>query len=41
MAKTLIKVQRGAKKKYVKLEEAYFSDFLHAGKVSVLYKVME
>lgn len=41
MAKTLIKVQRGAKKKYVKLEEVCFSDFLSAGKVSVLYKAME
>lgn len=30
MVKTLIKVQRGAKKKYVKLEEVCFSDFLSA-----------
>lgn len=31
MAKTLIKVQGGLKKKYVILEKAWFSDFLCAG----------
>lgn len=41
MAKTLIRVRRGAKKKCVKLEEVCFSDFLCAGKLSVLYKSME
>lgn len=41
MAKTLIKVQRGATEKNVQQGEPWFSDFLHAGQGSAMYKAAE